>query len=291
MSEYLSFFALVLAPFCLGAGLSIGFRKLERRREGRTPSAEKLLRPSGESLRQKLSELEDTSNETLVLLMAAPAVIFGVICVMKGATSVLSTSDWTVIYLTIGTLTVWMSVRLTRILRRRADYRLGFSGERAVGERLNRLQRYGIEVFHDCPADKLGNIDHVVIGPKTVWAIETKARRKRRLAPDQPDHEVVYDGKALLFPHGKETGSIDQTRRQAAWLANLLSEALAEPVEVKPLLVLPGWMVKRIGRGDVTVVNPKELDKLLQVQVLPENRQRIQQLAFVLDQRCRDVEF
>lgn len=291
MSAYLSFFTLVLTPLILGSGLSIGFRKLEKRRQGRTPSDEKLLRPAGESLRKKLTELEEETDSSLVILVAAPGMIFGAFCTIKGATSALSTSDWVQMWVMATTLTVWTTIGLVKTLRCRADYRLGYSGERAVGERLNRLQRHGLEVFHDCPADKLGNIDHIVIGPKTVWAIETKARRKRRSAADQPDHEVVYDGEALLFPHGRETGCVDQTRRQAAWLANLLSEALAEPVEVKPLLVLPGWMVKRVGRGDVTVVNPKELDKLLQVQVPPESRRRIQQLAFVLDQRCRDVEF
>ena len=291
MSVYLSFLALALLPLVLGAGISIGFRLLEKRRQGRTPTGEKLLRPAGESLRKKLTELEEETDSSLVILVAAPAMIFGGFCVIRGVTASLSASDWIQMWAASGIITVSMTVQLIRTLRRRADYRLGFSGERAVGERLNRLQRHGLEVFHDCPADRHGNIDHVVVGPKIVWAIETKTRRKRRSASGQPDHEVIYDGKTLQFPHNRESDCLDQTRRQAAWLSDLLSKALAEPVEVKPVLVLPGWWVKRTGRGDVTVVNAKELDSLLQAEVPKESRQRISQISFVIDQRCRDVEF
>jgi hypothetical protein len=42
--------------------------------------------------------------------------------------------------------------------------RLGFKGERAVGEELNQLLRQGFHVFHDLPFDSF-NIDHVIVGP------------------------------------------------------------------------------------------------------------------------------
>ena len=55
----------------------------------------------------------------------------------------------------------------------------GFAGERAVAEELNQLIRAGCYVFHDVPMAPYGNIDHVLVTPKGIYAVETKARRKR----------------------------------------------------------------------------------------------------------------
>ena len=38
--------------------------------------------------------------------------------------------------------------------------------------------RDGFAVFHDVPGDKAFNVDHVVIGPQGVFAVETKGRGK-----------------------------------------------------------------------------------------------------------------
>ena len=56
-------------------------------------------------------------------------------------------------------------------------------GERLVGETINWLMKDGFDVFHDYPIDpngKSGNIDHIVVGPNGVFAIETKAVRTNR---------------------------------------------------------------------------------------------------------------
>ena len=42
-------------------------------------------------------------------------------------------------------------------------------------------------------ADKF-NIDHVIIGPAGVYAVETKARRKPETGKGRSDARVVYDG-------------------------------------------------------------------------------------------------
>lgn len=66
-----------------------------------------------------------------------------------------------------------LSLLLTLIRRKR----LGWEGELATGEQLNRLYAQGYDVFHDIDGGGF-NIDHVAVGPAGVFAIETKARVK-----------------------------------------------------------------------------------------------------------------
>ena len=43
-----------------------------------------------------------------------------------------------------------------------------------MGQELERLYQEGFFVFHDWDSGK-GNVDHFVVGPKGVFAVETKA--------------------------------------------------------------------------------------------------------------------
>lgn len=64
------------------------------------------------------------------------------------------------------------------ILRRRIRLlRLGMAGEKAVGQFLEALRSQGCRIFHDI-VGKDFNIDHVVIGPRGVFTIETKTSSK-----------------------------------------------------------------------------------------------------------------
>ena len=77
---------------------------------------------------------------------------------------------------------IWSAFRLWKVINLRRRIRLGFEGERHVGEALNQLMLVGYRVFHDfLITDKprsIRNIDHIVIGPNGVFAVETKTRRK-----------------------------------------------------------------------------------------------------------------
>lgn len=84
-----------------------------------------------------------------------------------------------------------------RHFKKRRNYLLGYLGERAVAEELEPLTREGYHVFHDVPVEKVEgsfNLDHVVVGPTGLFAIETKTRRKGRAREGVADHKVFYDG-------------------------------------------------------------------------------------------------
>lgn len=185
--------------------------------------------------------------------------------------------------------------RASRFILRYSNHRLGYLGEQVVGRILDQLSSDSVRVFHDLeirePGKKPWNIDHIVLTPAGVFCIETKARRKpRSIAPDgQQSHKVIFDGQQLIFPHPMKPDryGIDQALRNAEWLAEKLTSLNGTPIPVFPALVFPGWWVDAKGKGEVTVLNPKQLRSLLSSKsaTLPADRQRA--ISNQLEERCR----
>lgn len=126
--------------------------------------------------------------------------------------------------------------------RRRQQARDGLLAERVTGMQLNRLQAQGCIVMHDLPAEGF-NIDHVVIAPRGVYAVETKSFRKPKATEEGDTYAVMFDGQRLRFPDFVEVEAVGQAQRQAQWLSRTLKEALGRDVRVIPALALPGWRV------------------------------------------------
>lgn len=144
-------------------------------------------------------------------------------------------------------------------------------------------------MYHDFPAEEF-NIDHVVVGPSGVFAVETKGRAKLDKGRGTIDAQVIYDGKGLQFPDWSERKPLNQAKRQAVWLAKWLSSAIGEPVAVKPALALAGWFIKRTQPGDVAVFNGKNPFFLARPQGAPLAETMIKRIVHQVEQRCRDVE-
>lgn len=140
----------------------------------------------------------------------------------------------------------------------RAKARDGLVAEQMTGQLLNRLIGSDCIVAHDLPCEGF-NIDHVVIAPRAVYAVETKSFRKPRGSADDSHYKVAFDGEALRFPDWRDDTPITQARRQAKWLARYLSEALGREIPVIPAVALPGWWIDRTEeskRSDVRVFTP-----------------------------------
>lgn len=162
-----------------------------------------------------------------------------------------------------------------------------------MAESLSEAADSGFRAFHDLPAAETWNIDHVAIGTRGVFLIETKARSRRGGNKAQAAHEVIFDGEVLQFPRGKDTKPIEQAKRNAAWLADYLRNETGEPVEVFPLVVLPGWYVKTAAKGNfrVNVINANYLPGFLSRQAEKLEPAQVRRIITALDKKCRDVEF
>ncbi|WP_334158458.1 nuclease-related domain-containing protein [Oryzomicrobium sp.] len=140
-------------------------------------------------------------------------------------------------------------------------------------------------IFHDIQAEGF-NIDHVVITPAGVFAIETKSRMKPPAGNGAAGAKVQYDGKQLRFPCWTETEPIEQASRQAKWLSTYLKNSTGELYQVIPVLALPGWFVVDSVRptgSTVRVVNPKNVRRLFLPDRAPVlDTQAIQRAAFQL---------
>jgi Nuclease-related domain len=122
------------------------------------------------------------------------------------------------------------SRRLTRELLKQAGWTLFIDDAHDLHSKtLIDLKRL-IEVVRDSGGllsvvlEPYGNIDHVLVAPTGVYAVETKARRKRKTPEGNRDNEVVFDGEKLQFPEATDLSSLHQTRQQADRLRGLFKQ-------------------------------------------------------------------
>jgi hypothetical protein len=282
--------SLLLWTGCIPVGVLlavVSFERWRRKRAGeRSPLSEKLLRPAGYSLQRKLNDLDDDYS-TWVL----SAFLFSLLAV--GGLPFMPTDNIRrVMFLTaFGLVAAGCTVMAWRRLKDIRSHRMGLLGEQAVAEQLQRLLPPGHQIFHDVPGDGKWNIDHVVVGPAGVFAIETKYRTKRPGKAGERDHEAVFDGKKIQFPSGYDAKAPKQASRNARWLANMLTKATGERVTVQPVVALPGWWVTLKADADVKVLSGKQVSGFIAKEPAQLSGKFIQQISYQLEQRCRDVEF
>ncbi len=283
--------AVVMGPGVVATWLMLRRRRAARE-ERRSPLTAELLRTPGHALRERLDEARVDLAFDIMQLMVLPALMLAALYATALTTGV-HLPVWLVVALGFGWL-VYAGTRVRALHRRGAEmdqWRLGLDAELAVGQELDQLMRDGAVVFHDFPAEKF-NVDHVVIAPQGVFAVETKGYTKPNRGGGADDAKVVYDGKTLAFPTWSSNKPLQQAERQAAWLANWLTSATGERVQVAPVLALPGWFVDRKGRGDVLVFSGRELRKhLLRARTAqPIAAEQVQRIVHQVEQRCRNVE-
>jgi len=287
-----------LALFAACVAALVWRRKLQRKT--RLPFGEdlKLLRAPGETQLALVRDLEDAS---VLWLLGAALLPVTVAVVLLFVTTLLPSA------LQLGGVAVtllavvaafyesakWFANKTGEIGNRY----LGYFGERVVAEHLEPLKAHGWRIFHDVPGSNNGhafNIDHVAVGPPGIFVIETKTRRKGGARPGFDDHKVFFDGHSLVWPWGEDNHGLDQTERNAVWLADTLLAETGENVPVTPMLTLPGWWVEMKPSRDprrCRVANPKALSIILPNGPTVLSPPQIAAIAAKLEARCRNVEF
>lgn len=288
--KYIILIGFTLLPLFVSLFFSVFFMRRQKRGR-RSPLTAKLFRGPGESLREELEKnMEQIENAYFRMLFVSlpPAALI----LLSGYLRDSLVPYWQVgiALILYAALIYWGTRRLYLVLKQRRNLYLGLDAELAVGQELNQLMAHGCRVYHDFPAENF-NIDHVVVGPGGVYAIETKGRAKPDKGRGTEDAKVLFEGQRLVFPDWAETKPLEQAKRQAAWLSKWLSSAVGSSVVATPALALPGWFVKQTKRGEVLVFsgkNPIFLSRSNSQSTLTE--QQIQQIAHQLEQRCRNVE-
>lgn len=282
---------LIIGP--MAAGLAVAITVISRSRRmrlsgRRSPLTQGLLRPAGHTLR---NQFDDAFTDVMGLMMA---VLFGpaLVGAMYGSMFMIPGQpfSWlrTGFYLAVVvSLIAFSTHRMVKLHAKAMNLRMGWDAEMATGQELDQLMRRGAVVFHDFPAGDF-NIDHVLICPAGVYAVETKSRMKPGRG-NKDGAKVTYDGKVLLFPDWADTQIVEQARRQAKWLASELSKAVGESVQVTPVVALPGWFIDATGRSDVRVLNPKNFRYLLEGRGAPLSSVLVDRISYQVEQKCRDV--
>ena len=289
------FFAQIAAPvLVLGILYLVIFvyRQYNLRKKSKTPFTENaLLRLPGHSLNQQIRDLDEKLASYIFMLFVISIMLTNsIISIFLVQKQLMTFSIF--LLCVIGMLASLVFIfKIVKRLSQRQKLRLGYFGELVTAEALTKLMPEGNYVFHDFPTDNF-NIDHIVVGPAGVFAIETKARSKAVSGDNKQAARAIYNGREIEFSNFKDTKYIEQAKRQAKWLSDWLNSAIGDPVKVFPVISLPGFFVENKRSPDgMFVINPKQLKRVIQSKNVKNlDDKKIQQIVHQLDQKCRDME-
>lgn len=302
----------VVIVLCLifGTSFLLEFWKKFSRRGKRSPLKNyKLWRNPGESLRTQIDDatidlMADLAVISISVVVFSPFYVSQAISWQKGEGT--QVNFWIAIFCNFA-LIAFCFRRIIKTWTARHNLQLGLDGEMYVGQQLNHLMLFGCRVYHDFQTDRLGNIDHIVVSPSGVFAIETKGKYKPDRHRGKKDAEVIFDGKLLHFSDVVQTDQpIKQAQRNAENLTKWLSSAVGKTIPVKPVVALPGWFITcKAPPGNVKFINGKIVEdtgqlveKKVKNSVFFRNN-NVQhnfsadlfgRVVHQLDQKCRDVE-
>ena len=139
-------------------------------------------------------------------------------------------------------------------------WRKGAEGERVVGHALEALRGDGVELLHDrrIPGSR-ANIDHLAVTPAGVFTVDAK-RYSGKL-------EVRRRGSELWIKGRNRSKLLDQARRQAEVVTDVLERAGVSDVPVRPVLCFVGtempWLFAPKQADGVVLTTPRQLRKRL----------------------------
>jgi hypothetical protein len=264
-------------------------RRRIRLRSLRPSFKQGLLRIPGGSLLMRLDNLNEQINVYLVYVIILPLIIYSALISYSYFQA--EQPSLTVIWISsiiCVVIIAYMAYNLVKFLSRRNRTRLAYEGQLAVGQELNQLMLHGYRVYHDFPANTF-NIDHIIVGPAGVFAVETRTRSKGAIPNGSQEATVTYDGRMLTFADTTDFETIEQAEQQADWLSQWLGAATGEPIAVRAIVTLPGWVVKRTSADGIPVVNPGQFTTLFEhIKPRPLSETMLDRIKDKLERKCRN---
>jgi len=225
------------------------------RRETKSPIKDLPVHQAGASSRKYVDKLIDEKAIEPVLM----ASLIVLLAIMEWFNYFLKVPIAVPIIFSIAAVVavVWVFFKVRAVHSKVKALRLGIMGEEAVGQYLEeKLRPMGCQVMHDIPGAAF-NLDHVVIGPTGVFCIETKTYSK----PAHGSPIIEYDGeKVTVDGFTPDRDAIVQVKSASRWLHDLLERTTGKKFIVKPIVLYPGWFVKKMpANAEVWVLNHKNL--------------------------------
>ena len=152
------------------------------------------------------------------------------------------------------------------------------------------MRRDDWHVFHGFRPDNYGDIDHIVISPKGVFAIEVKASRGKEVVQNDKG-ELSLDGKPL-----HKWNPVEQARENAKKLSRWIAKEkdLKLSVSVRPIVCFPDKKVRYNKSGvwasGVIVMNPESLTAFFQKVKDSDSmtEEKIQKIASAIERNMRE---
>ncbi len=222
-------------------------------RKKRSPLKQSPLRVPGQSSDEAIERLI-SDGETKYIVFA---VGFFTLAVLEWYRFITKAPYAPVLTTIVAAIVVGFCLLRIRTIRRQiGDHRLGRDGERAVAEILDDFRSRGYGVLHDIAGDGF-NVDHVVISPHGIFAIETKTPRKAK-----GDHVHVEEGQLFVGAASWGKRPIRQAIAAGRWISELLEASTGKELPIRSVLVFPDWFVEPVPtdlKKQLWVLNPKAL--------------------------------
>ena len=247
----------------------------------RSPLLSAPLLVPGQSLTQEMSDVIYDGMLSPLLL----AVVMVVLAGMEWWRYAMNVKPTPWLFTGVAVLgVIYASVRTTSTAKHFRNLRLGRDGERAVAQYLEWFRTAEFFVLHDIPNDD-ANIDHVLIGPRGIFTIETKTLSK----PMRGECKVRVE-KETVFVNGRamDRDPLVQAKAQARWLSNFLAEGQFKAF-VQPVVVFPGWFIEPFDMKatGVWVLEPKSLDRFIDHEPERFSKDQVKAMASALSSYVR----
>jgi hypothetical protein len=180
-------------------------------------------------------------------------------------------------------VTVYCAYRIWRLYPEFRNLNLGEKGERRVSEILRMLRGRDYVAFDDLALSGV-NVDHVVVGPGGIYAVETKTYSLF----GNGSAGITAEGLLRLADKPALKDPLKQARGSAAIVSSELKRWMHRDTWVNPVVVLPGWRIDPPKvETDVVVLNEETIAEFFKTRPEKLNATQIREICSHLDRSAR----
>jgi len=222
-----------------------------------TPSfSDRIMREAAQRFRDELDRLS-CSQSTYLSGALVFVMLFVASYLLQAKLLFAGYPSWQ-IYLQLGFLSLvsgYAAYRLCKTTLARHQLRFLRDANIAIGHQLQQLSAQGTRVFHDIETTA-GIVDHVIIGPKGLHAINVIACRSVKRA-----HARLRDN-SIEYSSGKADSSIVDIAAKTARLQKEFRQLLGHKVRVRSVIAVPGWDIGEQSSDEHLLVNERTIAML-----------------------------